>query len=89
MPARYILLILFFWQVNAVYSQPAEKILLQTDKQWYYPGETIWFAINVYNACGDTLEQLSNIAYVELTGADENRYAIHKNKWLLRKWFPG
>ena len=68
MPARYILLILFFWQVNAVYSQPAEKILLQTDKQWYYPGETIWFAINVYNACGDTLEQLSNIAYIELTG---------------------
>ena len=70
MPARFILIILFLWQVNAVYPQPAEKILLQTDKQWYYPGETIWFAINVYNACGDTLEQLSNIAYVELTGAD-------------------
>lgn len=52
--------------MGMAYPQPAEKIVLNTDKQWYYPGESIWVAVNTFDACGDTLAELSAVAYVEL-----------------------
>jgi hypothetical protein len=60
----------FFWQLNSAFAQPVEKLMLITDKQWYYPGETIWFAVNTFNACGDSLAQISSVAYVELIDTD-------------------
>jgi len=62
--------ILFLWSLHAALAQPAEKILLDTDKQWYYPGESLWFAVNTFDACSGSPAQLSSVAYVELVGTD-------------------
>ena len=61
---------LFMMRIAAADAQHAEKIVLGTDKQWYYPGEPLWFTLNVFDACADTLSSLSKIAYVEFIGAD-------------------
>lgn len=51
-------------------AQPAEKLLLNTDKQWYYPGEHIRVGVNSFNACRNRLSQLSSIAYIEVLTKD-------------------
>ena len=65
-------------RIAAADAQHAEKIVLGTDKQWYYPGEPLWFTLNVFDACADTLSSLSKIAYVELIGADNK--PVHQMK---------
>jgi hypothetical protein len=52
------------------HAQIAEKIVLTTDKHCYYPGESLWFSLNIFDACHDTLSDLSKVAYVELVGSD-------------------
>ena len=69
---------LFMMRIAAADAQHAEKIVLGTDKQWYYPGEPLWFTLNVFDACADTLSSLSKIAYVELIGADNK--PVHQMK---------
>jgi hypothetical protein len=59
-------------------AQNAEKIVLITDKEWYYPGESLWFTLNIFDACGDTLSNFSKIAYVELIGSDNK--PVHQMK---------
>lgn len=51
-------------------AQQAEKVLLVTDKQWYYAGEPVWFSVNLLNACTDSLSQISKVVYIELEGPD-------------------
>lgn len=70
MRKRIFISILFISKLCSSFAQPAEKILLNTDKQWYYPGENLWFAVNTFNACGDSLAQISSVVYVELIGTD-------------------
>jgi hypothetical protein len=70
MQARILLLIFFSLQVPSAFAQPVEKLLLTTTKQWYYPGERVWFVVNTFDACRNRLAQLSGIAYVELVDAD-------------------
>jgi hypothetical protein len=53
---------------SAGVAQSAERIVLITDKQWYYPTESVWFSLHVFDACTDTLSKLSKIVYVELIG---------------------
>lgn len=64
------LIICLLTRIIAAEAQNAEKIILLTDKQWYYPGESLWFSLRVFDACADTLSGVSKIAYVELIGAD-------------------
>jgi hypothetical protein len=51
-------------------AQPSEKVVIATDKQWYYRGETVWFSVNVFNACSNSLTDISKIVYVELVDTD-------------------
>jgi hypothetical protein len=70
MQARVLLLTLLSLPLHSAFAQPVEKLLLTTSKQWYYPGERVWFVVNTFDACRNRLAQLSGIAYVELVDAD-------------------
>lgn len=67
---RLAILLIFVLRLATAASQAPERILLNTDKQWYYPGESIWLSINTFNACSNRLMQLSAVAYVEMVAAD-------------------
>ena len=55
-----------FWPAAA---QPAERVFLATDRDWYAAGETVW--LSAFCVTGEPrLSQASSIAYVELVGAD-------------------
>ena len=45
-------------------NYPQEKVFLQTDKSWYFPGETIW--MKAWCALDGAPSYLSRILYVEL-----------------------
>lgn len=49
-----------------------EKVYVQTDKPYYYPGEPLWFKayINYYNRTWQ--DSLSHVLYVELLTADKD-----------------
>jgi hypothetical protein len=70
MQQRNAIIILLLLLSGTAVSQPAEKILLSTDKQWYYISETVWLSINTLNACTDSIQQMSSVAYIELVGMD-------------------
>jgi hypothetical protein len=59
---------------------PLEKTFLHTDKEWYFPGETIWFKI--YATLDNELSQLSNIVYADLS--DTKGKIIEKTRWPLK-----
>jgi hypothetical protein len=67
---KFLLIICLLMRIVAAEGQNAEKIILITDKQWYYPGESLWFSLRVFDACADTLSDASKIVYVELIGSD-------------------
>lgn len=60
---------------------PLEKAFLHIDKEWYFPGETIWF--KAYVTVDDELNQLSKIVYVDLT--DAKGTVIEKTRWKLNQ----
>jgi hypothetical protein len=78
---------LFFWQVfsNAQVSYHEieskfnqyrlthlqEKIFMHSDKQFYLPGEIIWFKIYVVDASFHSAIDISKICYVELINSDK------------------
>src|SRR5262245_15553551 len=47
-----------------------EKVYVQTDKQFYVTGETVWFKLYNTDASVHQLMNVSRIAYVELLSAD-------------------
>lgn len=61
-----------FYQFN-----PLEKCFLHTDKDWYFPGETIWF--RTYLTVDDEPGTLSKVIYVDLSN-DSGR-VITKSMW--------
>lgn len=63
-------IVLFVLCLSGAEAQNADRIVLTTDKESYYPGEHLWFSFNVFDACSDTLSNLSKVAYVELIGSD-------------------
>ncbi len=57
-------------EIAKIYAQfqanmPEEKVYLQTDKPFYRPGETIWFAAHVRNASDFSTHIGSEILYIE------------------------
>ena len=64
------ILFLVLMAYSTLHAQVSEKILLETDKQWYYPGEPIWFGLNVLDACNGHLSSSSKVAYVELVDSE-------------------
>ncbi len=57
-----------------------EKLYLQTDKQYYSGGESIWFKGYLVNAITHRPFDLSNFIYVELTNRDGERISHIKVK---------
>jgi len=49
-----------------------EKVYLHTDKEYYYPGETIWFKAYINYRSPEIMDSLSRVLYVELIGPDKN-----------------
>jgi hypothetical protein len=72
--------LLLLWTISG-FAQPLEKVVISTDKQWYYRGETIWFSVNVFNACTDSLSDISKIVYVELL--DSEHKPVYQSKLRL------
>lgn len=60
---------------NPARGVPGEKIFIHTDKDFYVPGETIWFKVYDVQAEGLKPSSISKVAYVELLSAD-NRPAL-------------
>ncbi len=60
---------------------PYEKAFLHTDKQWYFPGETIW--MKIYVTVDNELTELSRIVYVDLS--DQAGNIIEKTRWKLHQ----
>jgi hypothetical protein len=60
---------------------PLEKAFLHTDKDWYFPAETIWF--KAYVTVDDERNELSRIIYAELT--DSKGKVIEKTRWKLQQ----
>ncbi|HEY9704121.1 MAG TPA: hypothetical protein V6C58_16845, partial [Allocoleopsis sp.] len=60
---------------------PLEKAFLHTDKEWYFPGETIWF--KSYVTVDNELNEFSHVVYVDLTDANGN--IIEKTRWPLNQ----
>jgi hypothetical protein len=58
---------------------PLEKAFLHTDKEWYFPGETIWF--KAYVTADDELNELSKVIYVDVTNS--LGAVVLKSKWKL------
>ncbi|MDW5290146.1 TonB-dependent receptor plug domain-containing protein [Formosa sp. PL04] len=53
-------------------KQSPEKTYIQTDKDFYITGETIWFKIFLVNGISHTASYKSNLVYLELLNADDN-----------------
>lgn len=49
-----------------------EKVYLQTDKPYYYPGEKIWFKAYMNYKTPELIDSLSRVLYVELIGPDKS-----------------
>ncbi len=60
---------------------PSEKCFLHTDKQFYQPGETVWF--KTYLTVNDLPVVLSNVVYTDLSDANGKVYA--KAMWKAEK----
>jgi hypothetical protein len=60
---------------------PLEKVFLHTDKDWYFPGETIWF--KAYATVDNELNEFSHIVYVDLS--DSKGTILEKTRWKLNK----
>ena len=58
---------------------PLEKAYLHTDKNWYTPGETIWF--KGYITVDNQLTELSKVIYVDLLNAKDS--VVLKSMWKL------
>jgi len=58
---------------------PLEKAYLHTDKNWYTPGETIWF--KGYITLDNQLTELSKVIYVDLLNAKDS--VVLKSMWKL------
>lgn len=56
---------------------PFEKCYLHTDKDWYFPGETIWF--RTYVTVDEAPGELSKIIYVDLS--NDSGKIIGKTMW--------
>lgn len=61
---------------------PLEKAYLQTDKNWYTPGETIWF--KGYITVDNQLTELSKVIYVDLLNAKDS--VVIKSMWKLNNY---
>ena len=55
-----------------------EKVYLQTDKDYYTNGETIWFRTYIVNGITHEISDKSRVVYVELT--DPNRNIVAQRK---------
>ncbi|MEJ8819235.1 hypothetical protein [Lacibacter sp. H407] len=60
---------------------PSEKCFLHTDKQFYQPGETVWF--KTYLTVNDLPVVLSNVVYTDFSDATGKIYA--KSMWKAEK----
>jgi hypothetical protein len=60
-------------------NYPQEKVFVQTDKTWYFPGETIW--MKAWCTLDGAPTYLSRILYVELANA--NGQVINKKMYKL------
>ena len=60
------------------YINAPEKVYLQTDKDLYTNGETIWFKTYVLNGITHTISDKSRVVYVELVHTDQNIIAQRK-----------
>ena len=60
---------------------PSEKCFLHTDKQFYQPGETVWF--KTYLTVNDLPVVLSNVVYTDFSDANGKIYA--KSMWKADK----
>ncbi|MFN4284468.1 MAG: hypothetical protein ACK4E8_00730 [Lacibacter sp.] len=56
---------------------PLEKCYLHTDKDWYFPGETIWFRL--YLLVDDEPGNLSGVIYVDLS--NDSGKVVAKSMW--------
>jgi len=56
---------------------PSEKCFLHTDKQFYQPGETVWF--KTYLTVNDLPTTLSNVVYTDFSDLNGKLYA--KSMW--------
>ena len=66
------LLMAFAWQSAALTARnsfPLETIYVQTDKQNYFTGETVWFRAFLVNSQTHVQETLSRFVYAELINA--------------------
>jgi len=52
---------------------PVEKVYVQTDRDNYVPGETIWLKGYLFEGIGHGIDSASRVLYVDLVDADKNR----------------
>lgn len=74
--ARYITNLRSFYELN-----PLEKCFLHTDKDFYQPGETVWF--KTYLTLNGKTPSLSNVVYTDLTAP--SGAILHKSMWQATK----
>lgn len=63
-------------------KQPPEKVYIHTDKNIYFPYETLWFKAYVLNAVNQKPSELSKVLYVELLNEDceiVQTWMLHKD----------
>ncbi|MDP1844134.1 MAG: hypothetical protein Q8K64_11985 [Sediminibacterium sp.] len=60
---------------------PIEKAYIQTDKDWYTPGENIWF--KGYTTVENQLTELSKVFYVDLLNSNDS--VLVKTMWKVEK----
>jgi len=61
-----------------VFHESPEKTYLQTDKDYYTNGETIWFKAYVLHGITHTMSDKSNVVYVDLVDSNETVIAQRK-----------
>lgn len=61
-------------KLNAHNQQlPREKVYLQTDRDNYVPGETIWFKGYLFEGVGHGVDSASRVLYVDLVDTEKSR----------------
>ena len=88
------LLTAFFWQPTTLTARspfPLETLYVQTDKQTYFTGETIWFRAFLVNSQTHVQDTLSRYVYAELINSQRevvNRVMIRHGNGVFAGHIP-
>ncbi len=77
-------------QLSAYMRQrPTEKVYVQTDRDVYLPGETVWLKGYLFNGINHQTDSISRVLYVDLVDPAARKVRIHAQLQATGGYAPG